>query len=217
MNIIELLSQFKAILHTFIRLLPIGIYSFSYLLSALFKDKRGGILLMGLISNDIIGYLFKSYFKFSPKDNCAIFGSEANQTLGFLPNAHEEVIAFLTAFIFSNMWDEYNFDLIPFVFLILICLLTAWSRVAIGCSSFRDVMFHFVTGTVIGILYYYFTGPYYMKEKRGLNEKETCDLGYNNYRCSEIKDGTVILKGKKANKNNDEDNKFGDEETNYYE
>ena len=54
-----------------------------------------------------------------------------------------------------------------------------------------------------------------MKEKRGIAEKETCDFGYNNYRCAEIKDGTVILKGKKIKKTADEI-KFEEEENNYY-
>ena len=30
--------------------------------------------------------------------------------------------------------------------------------------------------------------------EKGQLEKETCDLGYDNYRCDEIKDGTVIIK-----------------------
>lgn len=216
MNIIELLIQFKAILHTFVRILPLGLYSFAYLLSAVFKDARGGLILLGLIINDIVGYLYKTYFNFIPNDNCAIFGNMGKgETLGFLPNAHEEVIAFFTAFIFSNMWDEFTFDLIPFVFLIILCLLTGWSRVSIGCSKMKDVLFHFVTGMILGIVYYFFVGSYYMKEKRGKLEKETCDFGYDNYRCAEIKDGTVILKGKKMKKDVNE-TKFTDEENNYY-
>jgi len=216
MNIIELLKQFKAILHTFIRILPLGLYSFAYLQSAVFKDARGGLILLGLIINDIIGYLYKTYFNFIPNDNCAIFGNVGqNETLGFLPNAHEEVIAFFTAFIFSNMWDEFNFDLIPFVFLTILCLLTGWSRVSIGCSTFRDVLFHFITGMILGIVYYFFVGGYYMREKRGQLERETCDFGFNNYQCSEIKDGTVILKGKKAKKEENE-TKFDAEDVNYY-
>ena len=216
MNIIELIRKFKAILHTFIRILPLGLYSFAYLQSAIFKDARGGLILLGLIINDIVGYLYKTYFKFIPNDNCAIFGNGGeNQMLGFLPNSHEEVIAFFTAFIFSNMWDEYSFDLIPFVFLMILCLLTGWSRVSIGCSKMKDVLFNLITGMILGIVYYYFVGGYYMKEKRGKMERETCDFGYNNYKCAEIKDGTVILKGKKVKKT-DEESKFDEEEVNYY-
>ena len=72
-----------------------------------------------------------------------------------------------------------------------------------------------VTGMILGIVYYFFVGGYYMKEKRGKLERETCDFGFNNYQCSEIKDGTVILKGKKAKKTTDE-TKFDEEDVNYY-
>ena len=118
MDILQVLNNFKSFIHTFIRFLPLGIYSFSYFQTALYKDKRGGILLLGLILNDILGYLYKNYFQYTPKDNCAIFGGkEEGTSLGFLPNAHEEVVAFLTAIIYSNMWDKFQFDFVPFVFL----------------------------------------------------------------------------------------------------
>ena len=35
---------------------------------------------------------------------------------------------------------------------------------------------------------------YYAEAERGIVEKETCDLGFDNYRCDEIKNGTVIIK-----------------------
>ena len=35
---------------------------------------------------------------------------------------------------------------------------------------------------------------YYAEAERGFTEKETCDLGFDNYRCDEIKNGTVIIK-----------------------
>ena len=195
MNIISLLQTFKAIVHTFVRFLPLGMYSFSYFLAALYKDKRGAILLLGLLVNDVIGFLYKHYFNYIPNDNCAIFGRKNDgSALGFLPNAHVEVVAFLLAYVYSNMWDEYKFDLIPFVFMAALLGVTAWSRVTIGCSKVKDVIFNVVVGLVIGMLFYYFTGKYYNEAKKGLFEKETCDLGYNNYKCNEIKDGTVILK-----------------------
>ena len=33
------------------------------------------------------------------------------------------------------------------------------------------ICFNFITGMILGIVYYYFVGPYYMKEKRGIAEK----------------------------------------------
>ena len=218
MDILQVLNNFKSFIHTFVRFLPLGIYSFSYFQTALYKDKRGGILLLGLILNDILGYLYKNYFQYIPKDNCAIFGGkEEGTSLGFLPNAHEEVVAFLTAVIYSNMWDKFQFDFVPFVFLLVLLIVTTWSRNSVGCSEFGDSVFHIVTGAIVGMLFYYFMGKYYMEGEKGALEKEACDLGYNNYKCTEIRDGTVIVKGKKhKNKLNDE-KEFGNEEQGWYE
>ena len=49
---------------------------------------------------------------------------------------------------------------------------------------------------MIGMLYYYFILRHYMKveeEAKG-TDKTVCDLGYDNYKCSEIRDGTVIMR-----------------------
>ena len=90
----------------------------------------------------------KKYFKFEPNAACAIFGSkDATNTLGFLPNTHTEVISFITAFFYSK-WHKYTFDLIPFVFLSLMLLLTAWSRISIGCKQLKDVFFNIVVGSI---------------------------------------------------------------------
>ena len=53
------------------------------------------------------------YFKFEPNPQCAIFGNKTvDSRLGFLPNAHTEMVAFLTAFLYSDMWAEYKMEFI---------------------------------------------------------------------------------------------------------
>jgi len=197
MDIVNLIKVILGVLHTFVRFLPLGIYFFAYLASVLFKDRRAGIILGGLVVNDIIGFTMKKYFKFEPNAACAIFGSkDSGNTLGFLPNTHTEVISFLTAFFYSNMWHKYQFDLIPFVFLFLMLLLTSWSRVSIGCKKIKDVFFNVVVGSIFGMLFYYFVRKHYMKaeeEAKGTGQN-VCDLGYDNYKCSEIRDGTVVMR-----------------------
>ena len=48
--------------------------------------------------------------------------------------------------------------------------------------------------------------PYYNSVEKGIYEKETCDLGYRNYKCDTIKDGTVIVKNTgNGNKENEEE------------
>ena len=197
LDIVQLIKVTLGVLHTFFRFLPLGFYFFTYLTSVLFKDRRAAILLGGLVVNDLVGFSMKKYFKFEPNEACAIFGSkDSGKALGFLPNTHTEVIAFITAFFYSNMWHKYKFDLIPFVSLFFMVLLTAWSRVSIGCKQVQDVIFNIIVGVMLGMLYYYFTRRHYMKaeeEAKG-TDKTVCDLGYDNYKCSEIRDGTVIMR-----------------------
>ena len=63
MDFSQSLSYFIGLLHTLIRFLPLGVYFFAYFSSAIYKDIRSAILLIGLILNDLIGYLYKRYSK----------------------------------------------------------------------------------------------------------------------------------------------------------
>ena len=101
MNFIDMVNFFISLIHTFIRFLPLGLYFFTYLSTALFKDLRSTILMMGLILNDIIGFLYKKYAKIVPNAPCAIFGKVVNKTeIGFLPNPHTEVMSFVASFFY---------------------------------------------------------------------------------------------------------------------
>tara|TARA_B100001093_G_C26736153_1_gene974542 strand:- start:120 stop:782 length:663 start_codon:yes stop_codon:yes gene_type:complete len=206
MNIVEILSVIKAIVHTFIRFLPLGLYSFAYLSTAIFKDRRSAILLMGLIINDIIGYLYKRYNKVEPNENCVIFGKQDDtMSRGFLPNPHTLYISFVAAFFYSDMWYKYKFDFIPFIFILFLLILTIWSRIDIGCKEFKDVVLNVVFGALRGIIYYYFVSSYYRDAEKDDLEKNTCDFGYNDYQCNEIKEGTVIVKEPKKKKTKEEE------------
>ena len=41
---------------------------------------------------------------------------------------------------------------------------------------------------------YYFLSKYYKNAEKGVVERETCDMGYKNYKCDTIQDGVVIVK-----------------------
>lgn len=212
MNFIDMVNFFIGLIHTFVRFLPLGFYFFTYLSTALFKDLRSAILMMGLVLNDIIGFLYKKYAKITPNAPCAIFGKVDNKTeIGFLPNPHTEVVSFVASFFYSDMYYKSKFDVMPFSFITIMLFITIWSRITIGCKKMKDVLFNLVFGSVRGILFYYFVSKYYLHAERGLLEKETCDLGYNNYRCDEIKDGTVIIKEGSNGKSDEDDNEENDE------
>ena len=66
MNFIDMVNFFIGLIHTFVRILP-QILFFTYLSTAIyFKDLRSAILMMGLVLNDIIGFLYKKYAKITP-------------------------------------------------------------------------------------------------------------------------------------------------------
>ena len=197
MDFAQMLDYFIGLIHTLIRFLPLGIYFFSYFSSAIYKDIRSAILLIGLILNDLIGYLYKRYTNYTPNENCAIFDkSDSDTELGFLPNSHTEIMSFVTSFYFSDMYYKENLDTIPFITLLVMLFLTIWSRMSIQCEKSKDIIFNLIFGIIWGVLFYFFVKDYYLNADKGLVEPQKCDLGYENgdYKCSEIKDGRVILK-----------------------
>ena len=63
-SILEMIQSVLGMLHTFIRFIPLGIYSFAYLSAAIFKDTKGAIILLGLI---ILNCVFKVCAKTLPR------------------------------------------------------------------------------------------------------------------------------------------------------
>jgi hypothetical protein len=221
---VETLSSFIDIIHILIKFLPLGLYFFAYFSATLFKDIRSAFLLMGLIFNDIIGYLYKKYNKGVNNPKCNMFTSstELKQSGGgdeadkennyygeFLQNPHTEIISFVTSFFYSDMFYKQKLDIFPFITLTIMLFLTIWSRMDQGCeTNFNIVILNIILGAIYGTIFYFFIRKRYIDAEKGLLEKETCELGLNNYRCDEIKDGTVIIKDNKnisQNTDNDED------------
>ena len=197
MSVFSGLEVFKGLLHTFVRTIPLGLYFFTYFSLTLYKDLRAGVLLLGLILNDMFGFIYKKYTNTIYNDACAMFGSSpgADGNLSFLNNTHIEIITFIAAFFFSDMWQKNIMDWYKFNFMIFMIVITIWSRMAIGCvNDAQGVIYNVIFGILRGGLFYYFFSNMYRNSERGALEKETCDLGYSNYKCETIKDGVVIVK-----------------------
>ena len=141
MNFVDMLNFIIGLIHTLVRFVPLGFYFFTYFSSTIYKDLRSAILLIGLIINDLLGYLIKKYAKLKMKAPCAIFGKEGSNTeLGFLPNAHTQIVTFVASFYFSDMYFKEKIDPIPFVFLLVLVFVTIWSRITIGCKEFKEII-----------------------------------------------------------------------------
>lgn len=190
------LDTFQALLNTVVRILPLGVYFFTYFSLTIYKDLKVGILLLGLIFNELIGYAFKKYSGKIFNDACSIFGAvEGQGNLAFMNNEHIEIIAFVGSFFLFDMLQKDKMEWFRFNFLIFLLIITIWSRMSIGCiNGLEEVVFNVFMGFVLGGLFYYFFSDKYREYEKGVFERETCDLGYSNYKCETIKNGTVIVK-----------------------
>ena len=216
MDVVNTVNFLIGAIHSFVRFLPLGIYFFTYLSSALYKDLRSAYLFIGLVLNDLVGYLYKRAFKIEPNGPCAMFSKLDDKSQpGFLPNPHTEIISFVSSFFFTDMFYKGGLDAIPFTFLLFMIFITVWSRVTIGCKTFKDVIFNLIFGALRGIIFYLLISKYYLEAEKGINEKNKCELGFDNYRCDEIKNGTVIIKEGSEDKEEDKEEDLdqeGDEE-----
>ena len=75
-------------------------------------------------------------------------------------NVHEEFYwrkhARLQHF-FADMYVKQNFNVVNFIFLGFLLLVTIWSRVNIGCENITDGIFATIIGVMIGVTYYKLT------------------------------------------------------------
>jgi hypothetical protein len=217
MNSVDMILVLKAMIHTFVRFLPLGFYFFTWLAICLYRDMRAAYLLLGLIVNDVLGKLYNDYAKPIVFTTCAIFKKPKTSTdkvgLGFLPNPHTEIVSFVASFFISNMYAHKKPNYSQLWFLIILIFVTIWSRISVGCKNIKQAIFNVMFGAIRGIVYFLLIRNQYKKAEKGVLEKETCDLGYNNYKCSTIEDGVVIVKNKvdvdkqKAEEAKKEDNK----------
>ena len=196
MEFTDLFDSFLGLLHTLIRFLPLGIYFFAYFSSSVYKDIRSAILLGGLVINELFGFLYRKQNPNSkPNDSCAIFGkTDDDSELGFMNNSHTEFMSFVASFYFSDMYYKQKLDVLPFTTLLSLLFITIWSRMSIKCENSKQVIYNLIIGVVAGVIFYYFVKDYYLQAERNLSNVNQCDLGYDNYKCTEIKDGQVVIK-----------------------
>ena len=198
MNILQSVDLVKGLIHLFIKLVPIGLYFFTYFSSILYKDYRSVILMVGLIFNDIIGYLYNKYSNIVFNESCAIFDNVGG-IKRFLPNYHTEIISFVASFFYTEIWSKGGLhgSWFKFIFLFFMVIVTIWSRMSIGCeSSYQKVIFNILFGMIRGSLFFYFFSSQYqnLDVNKDNIEKTGCQNQYSDYNCETIKNGNVIEK-----------------------
>ena len=157
-----------AVLHTFIRFMPLGLYFFAYFSTIIYKDLRSVLLLIGLVINDLLNLLYKRYYKVQDIPSCSVLGSPgtSGKDAPNLPSTHTGYVSFILSFFVAR---------------------------ALHIKQNKAVL-SIIFGFVHGIIYYQIVSKWYNKAENENKEKNVCEYGYDNYRCATIQDGTVIVK-----------------------
>ena len=160
----QLASPFNflpALLHTFAKLLPIGLYVSTLLESILFNDIRGFLIFLGLIINDLINIGYNYLLEKKPNEKCAIIRNIYTDDFFELSTPHTQYISFVTGFLLSSMFFKKVFYYSTFTLFTVLIGLTIWSRISVGCKDILDAGYNLVFGLFRGIIYYIIIKDYY--------------------------------------------------------
>ena len=115
---VKLLTIFNILpvfLHTFVKIMPIGLYMASLLESMLFNDIRGFFVFLGLFINDLINIGYNYVMKPKPNPDCAIIRNLYTDDFFELSTPHSQYISFVTSFIMASMYFKKYFFFSTFV------------------------------------------------------------------------------------------------------
>lgn len=154
-----MVSTTKVIINTIVRVLPIGLYLATLLTSMLMENKKGIILFLGHLLNDIIGLAYRFLLRPQGKMQCAIV--RVGDIFYTLPAPYVQVVAYYFTFFMMDMYETGFFDTTKFLTLASILLITIWSRMDVECKTMLDVIFAFAVGCGMGMAYYYLVRDYY--------------------------------------------------------
>jgi membrane-associated phospholipid phosphatase len=164
-----LIFHTKAIVNTFVRILPLGFYFGTIIMGILFTDLRAFILLMGFVANDLISFGFRQLFQTIDLPTCAIV--ESNKNFFTMPSSHTQTVAFLMSFFLTEMYVKNIFNPVNFVLLGFLLLLTGWSRINVGCENIIDVIFAILIGVLIGATYFKITETWVTASSKSTTQK----------------------------------------------
>lgn len=154
-----MVSTTKIIINTFVRVLPIGLYLATLLSAMLLENRQGIILFMGHLMNDIIGLAYRFLLKPDGKLQCAIV--RVGDIFYTMPAPYVQIVAYYFSFFMIDMYFMGNFDMVKFIALATIVLVTVWSRMDVECKDMLEVVFAFAIGCTTGLSYYYLVKEYY--------------------------------------------------------
>jgi hypothetical protein len=149
----------KGILNTIIRLVPVALYMGSIMSNLLFDNKKANVLLFGFILIEGISYSYKMITNAVNNPQCSIVKSDINFLT--LPAPIPTSVGFLVSFLISDMYSKENVNPSKLYILLLLFIVTIWSRVNVGCHSIIDSMMAGIIGIIMGFGYYSVVKDYY--------------------------------------------------------
>lgn len=150
---------FKGILNTIVRLLPVAIYMGGIMSNLLFDNKKANVLLFGFVLVEGISYAYKIISNAVDSPQCSIVKSDMNFLT--LPAPIPTTVGFLVSFLISDMYNKNNVNPVKLYILLLLFIVTIWSRVNIGCHSIIDSAMGGIIGLIMGFGYYNVVKDYY--------------------------------------------------------
>ena len=165
----------KAILNSFMRLMPIILYGGSVLSGLVFNDFRGTLLFLGFLGNEFVSLAYRMMLKGRDNPQCALLRYGDNSFI--LPSPLPQTVGFFSAFLLMKMYLEGNFNTISFFVILILMLLSIYSTNNIGCLAFVDAILTSLVGCLFGAMYFYVIRdnykPDYNKFKTDEDDKDT--------------------------------------------
>lgn len=163
-KVMTVFNMIPSLLHTFVKVLPIGLYACTLLESILFNDIRGFFIFFGLLINDVINIGYAHLMQPKKNMNCAVVRNIYSQDGIILSTPHTQYVAFILGFLLVSMYFKKVFYYSTFTVFIGLMGITIWSRITVGCSDILDAVFNIVFGAFRGIIYYVIIKDFYEPE-----------------------------------------------------
>ncbi len=148
---VKLLTVFNLIpvfFHTFVKIMPVGLYLASFLESMLFNDIRGFFIFVGLLVNDLINIGYNYMMEAKPNINCAVVRNVFTDDFFSFSTPHTQYIAFVTSFLMTSMYFKKVFYYSTFFMFVVLIAMTVWSRITIGCKDILGAGFNLLFGAL---------------------------------------------------------------------
>lgn len=157
----------KGIINTLVRLIPISLYMGSIMSTFVFDNKRALIILFGFLFIEIMSFGYNSFNKSISSANCALVRSESQSIA--LPAPIPLSVGFFVSFLISDMMDTNNFKPLKFFLLVIIFLITIWSRINVGCHNIIESIIAALIGITLGVAYYKLVKKQYQEDNVSSN------------------------------------------------